>query len=328
MRNKKISKVFIASHADHGSKIGEVKHSNGGHVASPRRIEAHDKNEVLRATIHSLETILEAGLARDAHVGVGDWRREPTVADLPPELRDLSAPHPEQFTPEPLGLLERLSPDARAHHAEAVETGAVRYHEAVADWERAQARQAQALANLRSDVQEQNRLHADLESALKAGEPAAAEWYAAEVLKKSPYPKRLERREEVVLVGATGNLNVRMWIPAAGHVVPAVETYKYLKATDEIKEIDRSPEERAAIYERVVAQLILRSLHEIFSTDMSGAISTVALSVMVVDVDPSTGRDKISPMLSLAVTRSEFDEIDLARVDPIACLQRLTATAP
>jgi restriction system protein len=115
-----------------------------------------------------------------------------------------------------------------------------------------------------------------------------------------------------------------MGIPAASHVVPAVEAFKYLKSTDEIKEIDRSPEERAAIYDRVVAQVVLRSLHEVFSTDMSGVVARVALSVEVVAVDPSTGHDAISPLLALAVTRSEFDAIDLARVDPIACLQRLT----
>ena len=304
-----------------------VKHSNGGHPAPGRRDEANDKNEALRAVIHALDTILETGLARDAHVGVGDWRREPTLDDLPSELIDLAAPDPEQFKPEPLGILERLSPEARAHHADAAEAGAARYREAFADWERAQERQAQALAALRIEVQEQNRRFAEVERALKAGDPKTVAWYASQVLEKSPYPKRLERRHEVSLDGGTGTLTVRMWIPAAGHVVPTVEAFKYLKSTDEIKEIDRSPEERAAIYDRVVAQVVLRSLHEIFSTDTSGAISTVALSVEVVGVDPSTGHDTISPLLSLVVTKSAFDAIELARVDPVACLHRL-ASAP
>ncbi len=149
------------------------------------------------------------------------------------------------------------------------------------------------------------------------------EWYAAEVLKKSPYPKRLERQVEADLNPRTGTLAVRMRIPAAGQVVPTVEAFKYLKPSDEIKEVDRSPDERAAIYDRVVAQLVLRSLHEIFSTDVAGAISSVALSVEVVAVDPSTGRDVISPRLSLVVARPTFEAIDLARVDPMACLHRL-----
>jgi restriction system protein len=322
-----ISKVFLSNHGDRGPQIGVVKHAGGVNAAAIRRSEAHDKNEVLKAVIHSLETILETGLARDAHVGVGDWRREPTFADLPAELRDLAAPDPEQFKPEPLGLLERLSPEARAHHAEAVDAGAARYRQALVDWEHAQEHRAQALSELRIEVQAQNRRLEEREQALKAGEPAAVEWYAREVLTKSPYPKRLERRVDVRLDRPTQTLNARLGLPPAGHVVPAAAAFRYVKSTEEIKEVDRSPEERAALYERVVAQVALRSLHEIFSTDVGRAISGVALSIDVIAVDPSTGHDTITPRLSLTVTRSAFDAMDLARVDPIACLNRLTAPA-
>jgi restriction system protein len=322
-----ISSVLIPKHPDRGPQIGVVKHPNGGNFSSVRRSEAQDKNEALRAVIHGLETILAEGLARDAHVGVGDWRRDPTMADLPAELRDVAAPDPEQFRPEPLKLLERLSPAARARHAEAIDAGAARYRQALTDWEHAQELQAHALADLRIEIQAQNRRLAELERSLKAGEPAAVEWYAKEVLTKSRYPKRLERRVEVSLDPADGRLDVRLGLPPAGHVVPAAEVFKYLRPTDEIKEIDRTPAERAALYDRVVAQLVLRTLHEIFSTDISGAISSVALSLEVIGVDPSTGHDTISPLLSVAVTKLTFGEIDLARVDPIACLHRLTARA-
>jgi restriction system protein len=322
-----ISSVIIPKRVGRGSQIGAVRHPNGGHAGSARKIEAHDKNEALRAITHALDTILATGLARDAHVGVGDWRREPTLADLPPTLGEQAAPDPQQFRPEPLGLLERLSSDARAHHAEAEDAGTAKYREAVAEWERLRQRQGQALAELRAEVEAQNGRLAELERALKAGDPAAVEWYAAEVLKTSPYPKRLERRVEVALDRPTRTLNVHITIPAAGHVVPTVEAYKYLKATDEIKDVDRSPDERAAIYDRVVAQLVLRSLHEIFSTDVCDAISGVAFSLDVVAVDPSTGRDTISPLLALEVGRPAFEAIDLARVDPLACLHRLATRA-
>jgi len=308
---KPISSVFIPKHADRGPQIGVVKHPGGGHSGPVRRTEAHEKNETLRSVIDALETILEVGLARDAHVGVGDWRREPTLADLP----------------EDLGLLEQFSPAARAHHAEAVDAGEAQYRRAVADWKHAKELQAHAIADLQGAVQAQNNRLAELEQALKAGEPATVAWYAKEVLTKSPYPKRLERQVEVSLDPGTGTLKVRLGIPSFHHVVPSVEAFKYLRPTDEIKEVDRSPEERAALYERVEAQLVLRSLHEIFSTDISGAISGVTFSLDVIAVDPSTGRDTISPQLSLTVAKSAFDEIDLARVDPVACLQRLTTLA-
>lgn len=206
-------------------------------------------------------------------------------------------------------------------------SGEAGYRDAIADWERSRARQVKALEDLRVEVEAENGRLAERERALKAGDPAAVEWYAAEVLKKSPYPKRLERQIKIGLNAKTGTLRVQMSIPAAGHVVPTVEAYKYVKSTDDIKEVDRSPEERAAIYDRVVAQLVLRSLHEIFSTDIANAISRVALSLEVIAVDPRTGHDTISPLLSLAVAKSAFSAIDLARVDPLACLGRLAKPA-
>jgi restriction system protein len=324
---KPISKLFLPKNSDHGQQIGAVRHPGGGHAGSPRRAEAHDKNETLRSLIHALETILETGVARDAHVGVGDWRREPTLADLPEDLRELTPPDHEQFKPEHLGMLEQFSSAARAHHTEAVEAGEARYRQAVSDWEHASASQAQAIADLRAEVEAHNHRLEELERALRAGEPETVEWYAGEVLTHSPYPKRLARRVEVSLDRATGTLNVRLGIPPFNLVVPAVEAFKYVKPTDEIKEIERSSEERAALYERVEAQLVLRSLHEIFSTDASGTISGVAFWLDIVAADPSTGRDTVTPQLSLMVTKSAFAELDLSRVDPIACLQRLTTTA-
>jgi restriction system protein len=325
---KPISSVLLPKHPDRGPQIGVVKHPSSGNHASIRRSEAQDKNDTLRAVIDALEKILPAGLARDAHVGVGDWRRDPTTADLPAELRDIVAPDPEQFEPKPLKLLEQLSPSARTRHAEAVEEGAARYRKALADWELAKEHQAQALADLRDDIQAENRRLADLERALKAGEPEAVEWYAHEVLTKSPYPRRLERKIETSLDRASRTLHVRMGLPPVNHVVPAAEAFKYVKPIDEIKEIDRTPEERAALYDRVVAQLALRSLHEIFSTDPGDAITAVALSIDVISVDPATGHDTIAPLLSLAVTKAAFMHLDLSRVDPVACVHRLMAPSP
>ena len=325
---KPISKVLIPKESGRGGKIGAIDHPPEGNLASVRREEAHEKSEAVKGAVQTLEKLMSAGLARDAHVGVGDWRRDPTLEDLPPELRDIPEPDPLAFEPPPLRLLEQLSPARRARHAKAVEDGERKFHEAVTDWRQAVTRQTEVMASLRAETEAHNRRLTELEQSLAKGDPAAVAWYAAQVLSASPYPKRLKRKVQTAFDGATRTLRVHLEIPPESKIVPNAGGYKYVRGSDEIEQTERPAEERSAIYARVVAQTALRSLHEVFTTDVSKAIGSVALSIQAVAVDPATGKDAILTLASLSVSRAVFEDLDLARVEPLACLQRLSKASP
>jgi restriction system protein len=322
---KPISSVILSGGGGKSSQIGAVAGAHGFGPASALKTEVDNKNRHLKAEVHALETLLEVGLCRDAHVAVGEWRAGPTLDDVAPDTRAPEAPRHDRFVPAPLSPIARLVPGAGARHAEAVAAGEAALKAAAIEWDEQRRRQADALARLADEVEAHNHHLEALEGALKAGQPQAVQDYARRVLTKSPYPQSLPREIKIGFREASNQLNVVLRLPDMAEVVPPVERYRLAKPRGEIAAVKRSLEDGADLAERVVAQIALRTLHEVFSTDDGHAIGSVKLKITASAVEPSTGRSNVMPLVVLRVTRAAFDDMDLTRVEPIACLERLKA---
>lgn len=325
---KPFSSVALAGQSDTRGTIGAVQGPKDGGLGSIRHGEVEEHNKALTREMQRLETILSTGLSRDPHVPVGDWRPTPTVADLPPELRDAQPPAPESFRPPPLKLFERLAPGAGARRAAAVAAGDAAFAQAMARWEETKLRQAEELERLAREAEAENRRLEALENRLRAGDRETVQWYAREVLDRSPYPPSLTRDIDLGFRGDSRYLRVRLRIPGPDDLLPKVERYRWNKQQGKISEVRRSPEVRAALYDKVVAELALRTLYEIFTTDDAHAIGWVVLRIKSASTNPRTGRPVIAEALAITVPRATFVELDLGRVDPLACLDGLKSANP
>jgi restriction system protein len=75
----------------------------------------------------------------------------------------------------------------------------------------------------------------------------------------------------------------------------------------------------------VLAQTVLRSLHEIYQSDVGQHIQVVVLNAHVSTVNPGTGKPIRPCLITVRTTRDEFRNLDLARIDRLACLKQLKA---
>ena len=108
--------------------------------------------------------------------------------------------------------------------------------------------------------------------------------------------------------------------------IPSVKAYKYVKTFDKIDEVARPESQRKALYTSVVAQTVIRVLHEMFSVDYYGHLESIVANGFVDTIDRGTGR-RIRPCLvTVRATREVFDGLELSQVDPIACLKALNAS--
>ena len=113
------------------------------------------------------------------------------------------------------------------------------------------------------------------------------------------------------------------------HALPApddlvcVKEVKYVKASNEFAEVPFSENELNHIYDDVLYQTCLRTLHELFSADTAGALSAIVFNGWVESVDKATGRDVKGCVMSVQARKEEFQKINLARVDPKACFKSL-----
>jgi restriction system protein len=182
------------------------------------------------------------------------------------------------------------------------------------------------------------RVHAETErvaiqdkevEAFKAGyetrDPDSVVTYCSMVLAASRYPDGFPQQHKVAYVPESQQLVIEMDLPTFD-IVPDVAEYRYVKAKDEITSKARPAAQSRALYANVVAQVTLRSVYEMFRADRAGHVESVVFNGHVDTIDPRTGQPTHPCLITLRTTRDLFDSLDLARVEPGACLQGLNAS--
>jgi len=182
-------------------------------------------------------------------------------------------------------------------------------------WEegRREYREAQAARNRAVDA---NR------DAYESGEKDGVLDLADYVLARSDYPEWSTGEWQLDYDEETKLLVVEYVLPDPS-AVPSLKEVKYVQSRDEFTEKNYSDAQKRKQYDALLYQVALRTLHELFAADDEGVIDTVAFNGRVHSVDPATGKDIDACVMSLAVPREDFLELNLAAVEPKACFRKL-----
>ncbi len=165
----------------------------------------------------------------------------------------------------------------------------------------------------------------EFERQFDAGDPVSIVDYFTMVLERSDYPDGFPQQAKLAYVPESRQLVVEYDLPPA-EIVPTVAVYKYVKSGDKITESSRPATQRRALYAAIVAQVTLRTLHELFEADRHTHLETIVFSGFVDTVNPATGQPDRPCLISVRVSDDAFDALDLGRVDPAACLKALNAS--
>lgn len=189
------------------------------------------------------------------------------------------------------------------------------------------ARRAHALAT-EQNRSAMERQHAEIDSfreAFNSRESAAVVRYFALVLKGSRYPKSFPQHAKLAYVPESLQLVVEYDLPTIA-CIPEQANFKYVQAKDEVASTDVSAVTRRVLYSSVLSQLCLRTIFEIFKADRLSNVDSVVFNGHIDTIDLGTGK-KIRPcLLTVRASRDKFLALDLANVDPAACLKGLNAS--
>jgi restriction system protein len=105
--------------------------------------------------------------------------------------------------------------------------------------------------------------------------------------------------------------------------LPQVVEYRFVASRGVTEEKRIKAKDLAELYDQVVVQTVLRSLHEIFEGDYSGHCEIAVINGTIESVDRATGKDYAACIVSCQAERTAFLDIDLSRVDPRACFRSL-----
>lgn len=172
---------------------------------------------------------------------------------------------------------------------------------------------------------EQTASHAEVDrlaSDVASGDEEAVIEHASLVLERSDYDGLFEKSYLLQYDRPRKLIKLAYDLPSID-VLPSTKTVKFIKISGELKETFISDRERKANFEAVAYQVCLRTVHELFEADEAGNIDAILFNGFVDFIDPATGLQKRSCLLSLLVDRSTFCAIDLSRVEPKTCFKSL-----
>ena len=303
-----------------------------------RAADVEQRNEWLAAVESSLEKLLATALATDTFVDLEGLKEDPAIPPFQPGPLAVaeSAPRMESYLPPPRSATARLVPGAGKKHARAMEEARTRFaadlaahkvqeRERIARLGAAQQDYESMVAGISAKADAQSREIDDLRARLEAAEPEAIVDYFSLVLEQSLYPGGFSKKHRLAIVPESRQLVVEYELPPIS-VVPAIKSYRYVKARDAIDDTPRPAAQVKRLYSLVVAQTALRSLHELFQADRDAKIETIVFNGYVDTIDPATGKPIKPHLVTVRVSRDAFLELDLANVEPLACLKGLNAS--
>lgn len=308
-------------------------------AAKQRQLELTEKNverlnRELDAQLHQLRSILPEGLSRkidpaEIIAGLFNNLAIPYVPAMPekPDKEKFMSQAPQAST------LERITGLGRSKRFRAIEDLNRRYREAVQAYKTAKEKYDSAVQARSQALTAKKRAIEGFIDSLAARNGPVVERFLTAVLDKSPYPLLVGPPEfRLSYTPDVGELVLEYELPAFDVIMPKVKGYKFVKNRNAIEErpFTRNDEkELKELYEDVIAAIALRTIHEVFSADQAGAVQTIVFNGMISTVDKATGRDVRPCLVSVQVSREEFAQVDLKRVDKRACLKYLKAqTSP
>lgn len=145
-------------------------------------------------------------------------------------------------------------------------------------------------------------------------------------LATSVYPSSLNGGSKAGYYPESRELRVEYELPRLD-VVPRVASYKYVKASDEIRATDRKDAEVKRSYGRLLASVSLRVMAEIFDLCPAPLVQNVVFNGHVSAKDRATGRPIHPCLISVYAAREQFEELvlDEPELDPVRTLGYLNA---
>jgi restriction system protein len=145
-------------------------------------------------------------------------------------------------------------------------------------------------------------------------------------LAESQYPEPLPTDTRIEYSSDARLVLIEVELPDTP-VIPKYRDYQYIQSRDEWKGLKLPEGERKSVYNSVLCQIALRRICEAFAATTPEAVRTVALNGYVTSVDRATGHPIRPCVLSIQVSREQFEAINLDDVDPRKCFKWLKGVA-
>jgi restriction system protein len=300
-----------------------------------RNADAAAANSDVRARLADLDALLQSTLDVDDHIDLDRFKKPVVVPPFDPGPLGRPLPPPSWASYEPVapsGIVKLLG---ERQHQQQVTAARRAFSGSQQRWAEAEERRKRQLAERKQAYEASRRKYeakivaynAEVDrfaAAVAASDPESVVEYFAMVLGNSVYPDDFPQHFRLAFQPKRRQLLIEYHLPPV-EVIPIVKEYRYDQTRDDLLAVPRDETEVRRRYTGIIAQLALRTVHEIVEADRGALISLVSFNGIVDTIDRRTGQFVRPCLVSVQTDRETFAAINLGRVDPIACLKHLEA---
>jgi predicted RecB family nuclease len=313
----------------------QQKKEKARRAAAASLADADERTREATALLRRIENTLLETLQVDDAIDFDGLINERAYAEPEPARpRPDAEPHRDRPAFRPLlNVLDHLLPPLKRKKKQEAEE---RFRLAHRQW----AEQSQQLAELhQQELQEWRRRKAAYEreqaeenarvevfrTRYMAREPAAIEEYCDLVLSNSDYPDFMPQEYDLAFNGDTGVLVVDYLLPAPEDV-PTLKEVRFVKSRGEVSEKHLSERERDKLYDLLLYQVALRTIHELYEADQVEVLTSIVFNGRVNSVDKATGHFLwgVADLIRDTFKRGKYQDVIL----PLTVLRRSTACWP
>lgn len=159
-----------------------------------------------------------------------------------------------------------------------------------------------------------------------SGDHGAILDYCDMVLSNSVYPDFFPQGWEIDYTEENKTLILNYVLPSIDDL-PTLKSVQYVQSRKEFKETHLSAKEKSALYDSLLYQIALRTIHELYEADVVDVLDTIAFNGMVTSLDRASGNEVTACVLSVLTRKDAFLKINLANIDPKICFKSLKGVA-
>ncbi|MGG7621294.1 restriction endonuclease [Bacillus coreaensis] len=155
-----------------------------------------------------------------------------------------------------------------------------------------------------------------------AGESESIIEYSDMVLSNSVYPDYFPQEFDIDYSSINRTLIVDYMLLDISDL-PTLKEVKYIATKDDYKESHITEAAARKMYDKLLYDITLRSIHELFEADAINAIDSIVFNGWVNTINKATGKHENICILSVQTTKEEFMEINLRNVESKTCFKNL-----
>jgi restriction system protein len=227
---------------------------------------------------------------------------------------------------------QRLEADANMAYAEESKRYQGREAEVVREYNR-QAHEYNALLRLARQEYEaknvtfekskeaHNRAVFQFRKSFESGDPDAVQRYFAIVLGETLYPDGFSVDVKTGYEASSRTLVIDFRLPSLEDIPRTVEQ-KLIASKKVVKPIDMKKKEFDGVYDDIIHQIALRTMHEAFDADHAEHAQAIVFNGWIRGIDQATGKPYDACIISCEAPRTEFLALNLKLVQPKECVRR------